>query len=69
MFATEYLKDKVLHFIDINDGKVIAELVIDNFSHLVTYFEKEMIKKNNKHTAKKKAQLKKLYTLILNSTA
>lgn len=59
--ATRYLKKEYLHFINITDLKLNTKpAIINNLDQVVIDFEEEIVKKKNKHAAKRKEQFAKL---------
>lgn len=57
-----------MYFIDVIDADLTINLIINNLSQVVTNFEEKIVKKKNKCTAKKKAQLKNFCTFVRVST-
>lgn len=59
--ATEYLKEEISCFIDVNDLELTAKLaVIDNPGQVISDYEEKVLKKKNKCVVKGKKRLKKL---------
>ena len=59
--ATGYLEKRSLRFTDVTGLQLYAKLaVVDNPSQVVTNLEENMIKKKNKHAAKRRKRLAKL---------
>ena len=63
--TTGYLEERSLRFIDVTDLELTTEpTVMDNAGQVVTDFKEEVVKKKNKHIAKKKSGLQNFMLLL-----
>ena len=63
--TTGYLEEESLRFIDVTDLELnVKPAVVDNIGQVVPDFEEEVVKKKNKHAAKRKKRLAKLCALV-----